>query len=149
MHIVFARKRTLGSWLIRLATWSRWSHCAVLDGDHVIDATFKHGVARRRMADWSAEYPEQCVLHVPVPAEQAAKEWLRQQVGKAYDWSAVLGFITRADWADDESWFCSELVEAAIRAGGRHRVRADVSRVTPELVWTVTPEPVVLTDALT
>lgn len=55
----------------------------------------------------------------------------------AYDWTAIFGMLLQRNWQEQDSWFCSELVEAALTAGGRQRFRDDVSRITPHQTWAV------------
>jgi hypothetical protein len=40
-------------------------------------------------------------------------------------------------WADGGRWFCSELFEAALIAGGLVRFRLDAARITPGHAWMV------------
>lgn len=139
MKIVFARRPTLGSWLIRIGTWSQWSHCAVIDGDTVIDATWPHGVRRTLLADWVIRYADNEVANIQLPHEDAATGFLVRQIGRRYDWTALVGFFFRRGWKDEDRWFCSELVEAAVMAGGLRRFREQLTRITPRDVWMVTP----------
>lgn len=140
MRLIFCRKHSLGSWLIRVATWSRWSHCVIVDGTHGIDSTFLHGGVRRRpLGDSLAGYSHTAAVDIAVPDEAAALEFARGQIGKPYDWTAIVGFIVRRDWAEPDAWFCNELAEASLSAGGRARWRADLNRITPGASWAVNP----------
>jgi len=140
MKLIFTRRHAVSSLLIRLFTGSRWSHVAcVVDDAHVIDATFKHrGVRLRPLADLLADCSASEACLVPLHDEAAALQWLQAQVGKPYDWTAIVGFVIRSNWADPSRWFCSELAESAVLAGGLQRFRADVARLTPGHVWMVT-----------
>ena len=40
--------------------------------------------------------------------------FLRAQLGKPYDTSAIVAFIAARDWQAKDSWFCSELQAAAL-----------------------------------
>jgi hypothetical protein len=42
--------------------------------------------------------------------EQKFRELALQQVGKPYDWEAIVSFAINRDWRQDTSWFCSELI---------------------------------------
>jgi uncharacterized protein YycO len=141
LHLIFSRRRSLGSWLIRVFCWSRWSHVSIVyHGDDLIDATLTHrGVRMRRVADLLREASAVEWVQVDVPDEAAALDWLAKQLGRRYDWTAVVGFIFRAGWADPGKWFCSELAAAAIQKGGRKLLREELSRVTPGLLWAVAP----------
>lgn len=138
MNIVFARKPTLGSWLIRFGTWSQWSHCAILADAKVIDATMQHGVAERPFVEFVSEYPDHLMVSVECDESQALA-FARSQIGKPYDWLAIVGFVFRRGWSCGDKWFCSEFVEAALKAGGRQRFREELPRITPRDVWAVSP----------
>jgi uncharacterized protein YycO len=60
-----------------------------------------------------------------------ARIWLREQVGKPYDWTALLSWIVRHDWQEPDAWFCSELTESFIDQFSTPRFRESVSRITP------------------
>lgn len=139
MKVIFCRRRSLGSWLIRLFTWSAWSHLAIVeDAETVIDSTFSGGgVRRRRLVEIVAEYSAIEEAEVPLADEQAALEFARAQIGKPYDWTAIFGFVLRRNWAEPDAWFCNELFEAAAVAGGSKRFRDRLSRITPRDSWMV------------
>jgi uncharacterized protein YycO len=138
MKLIFCRRNSIGSWLIRFFTWSQWSHCMIVDGDHIIDSTMMQGGVRRQPALAALEhYSVAEFVEVPVPDEEAALEFARAQVGKPYDWGVFLSFIVRRDWTEPDAWFCNELAEAALAYGGRPRFRASLSRITPQASWMV------------
>lgn len=137
MRLIFARSRTPGSYLIRLFTWSRWSHVGVIDGGLVIDTTLKRGVATTPLAAFLAEHSATEQIEVALPDEVAAHVWLEMQLGKKYDWTAIIGFVFRRPWGKKGRWFCSELVESALIVGGRRRFREDLNRITPRHSWMV------------
>lgn len=140
MRLIFTRQHSIGSLLIRFFTWSRWSHVAILEDDSmVIDSTFLHGGVRRRpLAELLAQASRHQMLDLNVPNEAAALDFARAQIGRPYDWTAVLGILFRAPgWALPDRWFCSELAEAVVLAGGLKRFREDAARITPEHVWMV------------
>lgn len=139
MKIAFARSNRIGSWLIRALTFSRWSHVAVIDGEKIIDATFAHGVAWRPLADLLASNEVE-VIDIPCN-HMAAMMFLAQQAGKPYDWRALLGLPFSRRWGEDDAWFCSELVTAALKAGGKTLFREDASRIVPQHLWMLEPEP--------
>lgn len=114
--------------------WSRWSHSAVWDQAEgvVYDASFKHkGFRAWPQDEWFARYPKREVRDLGLHDPGAARRWLRQQIGKPYDWTAIIGFVFRSDWQATDSWFCSEVIETLRNKFGAPVFRADVSRVTP------------------
>jgi len=139
MKVIYCANNSIGSWLIRLFTWSRFSHTVYVEDDtHVIDSTLQHGGVRRRLlADIYSQYPTIAEVTIDLPDEQAALEFARAQIGKPYDQTAILGFVFHRNWAEDDSWFCSELIEAVAVAGKRLRFRDGLYRISPELSYTV------------
>lgn len=134
--IVLCRNRSLGSAFLRFAMWSRWSHSALLDREAgtVYDSTLTHGGVRKWDAgDFAKRYPfmEVRPLDVPASLHAVAVEWLEQQLGKRYDWTALLSFVVRRDWSESDAWFCSEMTEAFYTLFVRARFRFAASRVTP------------------
>lgn len=142
IRVLFVRHRSLASLAIRLFTFGRWSHVALLtDTGTVIDATAKHGVAERSLEDvlYNASDYDVAVLSFCAPHE--ALSWARAQIGKKYDWLALVGFYFRSDMQDQSRWFCSELVANAITVGGEPLFRADAaSRITPQHLWLLAPK---------
>lgn len=140
MKVIFTNKRySIASRLIKLVTLSKFSHMAVLleDGS-VIDTTFLSGVRIQSLAKFSEHYRDRTIRDIPLPNELAAKQFLYDQIGKPYDWTALLGIAVRnGKWTNDDSWFCSELVEAAIKAGGLDRFVEKLSRIIPQYCWIV------------
>jgi hypothetical protein len=50
--------------------------------------------------------------------ENAFHDFLRAQLGKPYDTAAVLGLGVGRNWRIADSWFCSELIAAALENCG-------------------------------
>lgn len=46
--------------------------------------------------------------------EVAFFDFLQKQVGKPYDYEAILGFAFNRDWREPDSWICAELVTVAL-----------------------------------
>src|SRR5271170_1819481 len=65
-------------------------------------------------------WKERCVMSIPATAQKqtAFTEFLYDQLGKPYDSTAIWGFASGRDWRADDSWFCSELMTAALEAAG-------------------------------
>ncbi|KAG0188260.1 hypothetical protein DFQ28_005152 [Apophysomyces sp. BC1034] len=72
-------------------------------------------------------------------AESAAAA---SQIGKPYDYTAILGLGLRRDWQQDDAWFCSESVAWAFDSAGHPLFRPDsLRRVTPQHLWMLAPSP--------
>ena len=131
MKLILCRGNTIGSWLLRTVMWSKWSHAAILDGGCVTDSTLLQGGVRWHIVDeFFTHYPSYELREIEVD-EPAARAWLAEQVGKRYDWTALLSWVVRRDWQEDDSWFCSELCEAMISKFGKPRFRETASRISP------------------
>lgn len=135
-QILLCRNHSIGSWFLRACMWSRYSHSAILDVDtgQVYDSTlWQGGVKVKPMAEFEAHYPVVERRDCPVAAENVphARQWLAAQLGKRYDWTALVSFIVHRDWAEDDSWFCSEMSEAFRSIFSTPRFRAEAWRVTP------------------
>lgn len=135
IKVIFARNNKPISLLIRLVTWSRWSHCAVVDGNHVIEAKGGCGVVYTSLTDFKKRYTDYAFADMPViDSEREALNRAVREIGKGYDLKALFGILFRTGWECNESWFCSEHVA---HSSGIFRSER-VSRITPEMVWSVT-----------
>ena len=133
--ILCTRPRSLSAWLLRAVMWSRWSHSALYDDSDgvVYDSTFLGGGVRATPVDQFLGHYSRYELR-PIPMQipdDLARSWLVDQVGKPYDWTALLSWIVRRNWQDEDAWFCSELTEAFIDLFAAPRFRERASRITP------------------
>lgn len=135
VKVVFARQHRVASLLLRTFLWSAWSHCAVVDGDEVIEASALHGVRTRPLADLLADASQYEVVDVPSLNPAAVIAAARAELGKPYDWFGVAGFGFRRQWQEPDSWFCSELVAWAFHAAGQPLFRVETWRITPRDIY--------------
>lgn len=119
---------------IKLLTLSQFSHCALEIDGQIWEATFKKGVSCCSKDDFRSRYPHSKQLIVRGSASKALL-FLQAQLGKKYDFAALAAFPLRENWQDDNRWFCSELVAAALVQCGALSIKHDVSRVTPRDLW--------------
>lgn len=134
--VIYCRNHKIGSWLIRFATIGKYSHCGVVIGDEVIHST-STGVHATPLEDFLQAYSTTTIVRIACPDDKAAEAFLEAQISKPYDFTALLGIFFHRNWQEDDSWFCSELVEAALTAGGCKRFRSDIHRITPHESWIV------------
>lgn len=128
------------SWVIRACSWSRWSHVALIDGDSVIEAVALKGVVRTPLATRQAEDPRWAISQLPCRDPAAVIDAAASQIGKPYDYSAILGIGLHRNWQEDDSWFCSELVAWSFDRAGTPLFRAEtLHRITPQNLWMVPP----------
>lgn len=131
VQVIFSRSRSVQSALLRGFLWSTWSHCAIVEGDNVIEADFSAGVRVRPLADFIADASATALVEIPAGSHEAVIAFARAQLGKPYDWRACIGFLVRRDWHDARRWFCSELIAGAFAAAGTPLFRLDAARITP------------------
>lgn len=134
VQVIFTRSHAIGSLLLRTALWSPWSHCAIVDGEEVIEAAAFGGVRARPLTDMLADATKMAFVTLPGDP-QAVIAAARSQIGKPYDWPGVLGFGFRRRWQDDDAWFCSELVAWAFVEAGTPLFRTEAWRITPQDVY--------------
>lgn len=137
MRLLFCRSRLPGSYLIRGLTFSAWSHVTLIDGDTAWEATWPAGVRRVPTARVLATHSAWQIAEIQVPRPADALAFLDRQRGRRYDTSALFGLaLGRREWDEPDAWFCSELVAAALNAGGAELFR-DAWRVTPQMLFLV------------
>lgn len=133
MKVIFGRNNLPFSWIIRLFTWSRWSHCGIIIGTHVIEATAKEGVVMTPIPEFKRRYKTWAIHEVPVASGVDYEKLAYLELGKSYDWLAVFSIATRRDWDSSSKWFCSELIAHCSGIFRKDRI----SRITPEDIYKV------------
>jgi uncharacterized protein YycO len=121
---------------IRAAEYGFWaSHAEALMPDgKLLGARADGGVLERERGYDAAAMARELFVPLTMPADQEAAFYgfLRAQLGKPYDFEAVAAIAAERDWRAPDSWFCSELVAAALeRCGYLPPLAADVAKVTP------------------
>lgn len=143
VRLLFSTTGNPFSALIRAATWSRWSHVSIInDDDMVIEAAALHGVRRVSFVDAINRAADAALVELPSPDPAAVIAAAASQIGKPYDYTAIVGLGLHRDWQEDDAWFCSELVAWSFAQAGEPLFRADVlRRVTPQHLWMLAPAP--------
>lgn len=106
-------------WISRAIKWQSrgpYSHASVEIGGRFYEAREFKGV--RVLSHPSSDvYDVFEVIGITEAQEQEAQQFLLQQIGKPYDYTMVLRFITRQNESRKSSgkWFCSELVAAVMK----------------------------------
>lgn len=139
MRVLFCASSEVGAVLIRAATWSDWSHVALIDGDQVIEAVWPQ-VRVTPLADVIAAHPRHMIVELPCAEPARAVAAARSQVGKPYDVWGIVGLGLHRDWTSEDAWWCSELVAWSCAQGGTPLFRPEgVRRVTPQHLWMLAP----------
>ena len=122
----------ISSRLIAWFTQGSFSHVEfVTPWGTALGARLKGGV-RERPLDYIGSRP--CVyLEVRCVRAHEVIDRALSQVGKPYDWLAIIGFVFARNWQDTKRWFCSELCTWAFLISGVHVLRTDhVNKITPD-----------------
>lgn len=136
--VIFSKSYLPFSVLIRMFTFSKWSHVGIVDGTRVIESTGKHGVSEGSLFSFIDRNHAYATRKFTVTKEQKQiiLDTMRSQIGKKYDFRAIFGMPFKRDWQEDDCWFCSELIAYAFDKAGVPLVSKNaVHRVTPEDIW--------------
>ena len=93
----------------------QYNHCGIYEpatdgrGSSIIEANPFEGVRKRFLGPVLNSGVGFSILELGLPNEEDAMKWLRQQVGKKYDWRGLIGVSVGADWSHEEKWFCTAL----------------------------------------
>lgn len=121
---------------IRAAEYGFWaSHVeAVMPDGTLLGAHFEGGVQARPSDYDNGKFTKELFVDLPVSNSQETSflDFLRAQIGKPYDLTAIAAFVAGRDWREEDSWFCSELQAAALEACMFFGTLAtDVNHITP------------------
>jgi hypothetical protein len=135
VRLIYCRSLTIGGILIRAAQWwDQWCHCGIIMPDNtVINAQAFKGVTREPLDQFLKRYSAYQIVTCNVPSALATYKYAESQIGSGYDYGALVAFITGklGIRASSDKHQCVGLVERSLAAGGRHRFRTDLNKVTP------------------
>lgn len=130
MKVIFCRSRKIGSVLIRLFTFSKWSHVAlILPDGRVLEAVYPK-VRLTTVEEVISTHDAFEIRSLDIEPEMV--EWGLRQVGKPYDiWGLFAVLMPYRKWMQDGKWFCSELLAAMT---GKF---TEAVRVSPQVLYLV------------
>lgn len=119
---------------------SHASHCLVVDGDYLIEASMTHGVRRVLREEALKGLTIVDTVAFNVPDAEAGLAFARLQDGKRYDFKGAFGLALTPDreWDDDSDWFCFELAAATLQAAGRDSFRS-AAHITGSMLQALKP----------
>lgn len=136
----FVGNESIGSELIEWFDHGKFSHVdSVLpDGtllgarsDNVFDVPT--GVQIRPASYIAKDRVLRVALETTQPTVDAYYDFVREQIGKPYDKTAIVGFIAGRNWMEEDSWFCSELCAyALVKSGYLHPLSAPANKIAPD-----------------
>lgn len=141
MQVILFKGHGMISQLIKWQTRGEYSHAALLLNGTLYEAWQGSGVQKKEkwifpkdgtVISFSILFPGYSKEH-----EANVEKFLNLQVGKGYDYLAILRFITRTKIFSGEQnrWFCSELVFAALDSAGIQLFRwTKAYEVSPDLL---------------
>lgn len=140
VYIAFSYDKTsIVSWIIRLLTWSRYSHVAIIDPKTtwVVEADHVDGVKYNLLSKFfKTSTPE--IRKLACKAPDLAVKFAKSQLGRPYDLGFIFGWLFRRDWQDNTKWACSELVAWAVERAGTFIFSEDrMNRITPEHLYMI------------
>jgi hypothetical protein len=114
----FVTGNSLVSAAIRRAEYGFWaSHVeAVMPDGSLLGAHIDGGVQARPRDYDKGEFARELFVEIETAPDVCNRfhAFLRSQLGKPYDTTAIAAFVAARDWQEKDSWFCSELQAAAL-----------------------------------
>jgi uncharacterized protein YycO len=138
--------------LIRIDTWSCWSHVdTVIPAGHPMFPDCPDGGLLGAQKDgvkvrpWNYD-PKSKFEYLQTKSMSALQEslyyaYLKSQLGKPYDTKWIFGYALHRDWRNPDSWGCSDLVMAAFEMSGYYILR-------PEALDRTSPRDIVISPLL-
>jgi uncharacterized protein YycO len=140
VNLQFSTKNDFGGDAIRFFDHGKYSHVdAILSDGSLLGARndllagIPPGV-RIRPADYDTFTLVKRVSLACSDAQAAQFDsFLRSQIGKPYDMTAIIAFVVGRDWRSEDSWFCSELAAAAMESAGifPYKLADTFNKITP------------------
>lgn len=137
-------KWAAASILIRYGTRCPWSHAGFYNSeeDCYLSAQVKGGVAIRTTKGTPTESFSKRLI-CSADGIDEAYAFALTQLGKPYDWRAILGIAAgNTDWHDGEDYFCSELVAYAFEQIGKPLLNPSA------VIWRITPRDLLLSNSI-
>lgn len=123
----------VASGLIKWYTNSPFSHVEFWTPNGYLGSQAPEGVMLRPFNYTGFDSESFREYKLPDAAELALMQWCTAQVGKGYDWLAILALPLHRDWRSEDDWYCSEFVAAAFDHVGYPLFQnpQDVTKITP------------------
>jgi hypothetical protein len=132
--IRFVAEKRWYSPLIRWFSHGAYSHVDVVGpDDKVYGARPIGGVAARDPNYMSFSVVKDVPVEVTQPQLDRAWSFMKDQLGKKYDFSTLLAFALNRNWREGNHWACSELATAMLEQANvfKHAPSSPTNRITP------------------
>ena len=132
VNLLFQSYDTWTSKIIQGFTWSEYSHVDfIMPEGGLIGADGDGGVRKRTLLEQSPIKSIVGTVRCSKEIEDKVLQFVRDQLGVPYDWSAIFGIAQHRDWDDSSKWFCFEMAAAAfVHAEYQLLNAAHLNRVT-------------------
>lgn len=120
MYVGVIKGKSFLSQIVRIFQGGyEYTHVLVLDGNDVYEAKFDFKKSGVQSYDVSELTESVRWFEVAEDVDRAAfRTFLKNQVGKKYDWLGAFGLPFRVKTENKKRWFCSELVFKAFAFAG-------------------------------
>lgn len=142
IYLLFTARKNIGSKVIRLATWSKWSHVALLCSDgSVIESVGKYGVRRVKFSEAVKGAFRYSIVQFKDIDERELIKVLETQLEKGYDYPGAIGIGLHGNWQKDNRWVCSELLAWGFQEINKPLFRKEeIRKVSPQHLWQLNPD---------
>lgn len=121
MKIAFLKGTKIFDRLIKLWTWSSYSHCEYVFSDNITigtDLNFPLNVKNKGILQYTSKW-EIIEVRMTPEQEKIVRDFVNLQVGKGYDWKGIwLSQFLPLKKENPDKWFCSELCAAGLQKAG-------------------------------
>ena len=138
----FTSSNKIGSILIKKGLMFQYNHVGIEFDDTIYDATLFKGVAKQNKKAFLSKYVTSESISFDIDANKArnVKCFLENQVGKPYDWIAIVSFPLQRDWEKADSWHCSELgAKVAMISNIITAARMPKNKISPRDLYLMLP----------
>jgi hypothetical protein len=140
--LVFTSKRSIGSILVRLFTWSSWSHVGFLtpDGD-IIEAQFRGGVRRVSLSNMLKGTNKHAFVNFKDYDPVEFQRILLTKIGSKYDIFGAIGIGLKKKLGIKDAYSCGDLIAWGFQAMGKPLFReSELVKISQEDLWRIHPD---------
>jgi uncharacterized protein YycO len=139
----FVRGNSIPARAIQMFTWGYWNHVELYTKTGYLGAQPEGGYQIRPYN--YTKFDKEIFRGIELDAAKEANFWQWQyaQIGKPYDWTAILGLVAHRDWQEDDQWFCSEAV-----AAGFEQINEPILNEYHSQSYKITPRDIALSTRL-
>ncbi len=135
VQVIFLRHANIGSQIIRRFDWFQYTHCAVIDGDEIIESMMFAGVRTRTLKAFKESASHWEIIEIPCERPADVITAMRSRIGDGYDWMGVLGLVLRMDIQSAIRWVCSEIIAWAFAITGQPLFRIESYKIKPRDIY--------------